>query len=129
MCHQSVGLVARHLEANRIPTVILGSAFDIIEHCGVPRFVFTDFPLGNPCGKPYDLQMQRAVVAAGIKLLEDARAPRSTVTMPFLWSEDDTWRDRYMEVRIEDAARLAGLGETRRAERLRHRLAGDTRTE
>ena len=109
--------------------MILGSAFDIIEHCGVPRFVFTNFPLGNPCGKPYDLQMQRAVVAAGIKLLEDARAPRATVTLPFLWSEDDTWRDRYMEVRIEDAARFAALGEARRAERLRHRLAGDSRTE
>ncbi len=87
-----MGLVARHLEANGIPTVILGSASDIIEHCGVPRFVFTNFPLGNPCGKPYDLQTQRAVVAAGIKLLEDARPPRATVTMPFLWSADDTCR-------------------------------------
>ena len=116
MCHQSVGLVARHLEANGIPTIILGSALDIIEHCGVPRFVFTDFPLGNPCGKPYDRRMQRAVVAAGVKLLEDAREPRTTVTTPFGWSEDDAWRDRYMEIRVEDAARLAVLGEARRAD-------------
>ena len=57
-----MSLVARHLEANDIPTIILGSAKDIVEHCGVPRFLFTDFPLGNPCGKPWDVEMQRRIV-------------------------------------------------------------------
>jgi D-proline reductase (dithiol) PrdB len=38
VCHQTVSLVARHLETNGIPTVIVGSALDIVEHCGVPRF-------------------------------------------------------------------------------------------
>ena len=33
-----------------MPTVIVGSARDVVEECGVPRFVFSDFPLGNPCG-------------------------------------------------------------------------------
>ena len=32
MCHQTVSLVARHLEANGIPTVIVGCAKDIVEH-------------------------------------------------------------------------------------------------
>jgi D-proline reductase (dithiol) PrdB len=48
VCHQTISLVARHLETNGIPTVIVGSALDVVEHCGVPRFYFTDFPLGNP---------------------------------------------------------------------------------
>jgi len=93
-----VSLVARHLEANGIATVILGSARDIVEHCGVPRFVFTDFPLGNPCGKPGDVAMQRAIVGLGFDLLEKASAPRTTVQTPFVWSEDQSWRDNYMRV-------------------------------
>ena len=60
--HQTVSLTARHLEAAGMPTVILGSALDVVEHCGVPRFLFTDFPLGNPCGKPFDTAMQEAIV-------------------------------------------------------------------
>jgi hypothetical protein len=101
VCHQTVSLVARHLEAHGIATVILGSARDIVEHCGVPRFVFTDFPLGNPCGKPYDAAMQRAIVGLGLDLLEKAFVPRTTVQTPFVWSEDQSWRDNYM--RIEPA--------------------------
>ncbi|HSP97764.1 MAG TPA: hypothetical protein VL049_11035 [Candidatus Dormibacteraeota bacterium] len=93
-----MGLVARHLEAHGIATVILGSARDIVEHCGVPRFVFTDFPLGNPCGKPYDTAMQRIIVGLGLDLLEKAFAPRTTVQTPFVWSEDQSWRDNYMRI-------------------------------
>jgi hypothetical protein len=96
-----VSLVARDLEAHGIATVILGSARDIVEHCGVPRFVFTDFPLGNPCGKPYDVAMQRAIVGLGLDLLESARVPRTTLQTPFVWSEDQSWRDNYM--RLEPA--------------------------
>ena len=101
MCHQTVSLVARHLEAHGMTTVVLGSARDIVEHCGVPRFVFTDFPLGNPCGKPYDAAMQRSIVGLGLDLLERAFVPRTTVQTPFVWSDDQSWRDNYM--RIEPA--------------------------
>lgn len=120
-----MGLVARHLEAAGIPTVILGSALDIVEHCGVPRFVFTDFPLGNPCGRPEDAEMQRSIVGAGIDLLQSARAPRAVVRTPYRWSEDESWRDRYMQVRPEDAAELAAKGEARRAQRARARQASE----
>lgn len=78
-------------------TVILGSARDVVEHCGVPR-VFTDFPLGNPCGKPYDPEMQGRIVGMALDLLESARAPRTTVQSPFVWSHDHSWRDTYMRV-------------------------------
>ena len=54
-----MSLVARHLEANGVSTAVMGCARDIVEECGVARFVFTDFPLGNPCGKPWDEEMQR----------------------------------------------------------------------
>ena len=47
VCHQTIALVARHLEANGISTVVMGCAKDIVEHAAVPRFLFSDFPLGN----------------------------------------------------------------------------------
>src|SRR5690242_2425762 len=47
VCHQTVGLAARALESEGIPAVVMGSAKDIVEYVGVPRFLFSDFPLGN----------------------------------------------------------------------------------
>ncbi len=44
VCHQTCSLVARHLEANGIATVVMGCAKDIVEHAAVPRFLFSDFP-------------------------------------------------------------------------------------
>ena len=114
-------LVARHLEAAGIPTVIVGSAIDIVEHCGAPRFVFTDFPLGNPCGRPYDAEMQRSIIEAAIDLLQNATRARALVRTPYRWSENESWRDQYMEIRPEDAAELVARGEARRALRARAR--------
>jgi hypothetical protein len=92
-----VSLVARHLEAAGIPTVILGCARDVVEHVGVPRFVFSDFPLGNPCGKPFDRSMQQAILGMALDLLESARHPRTTVQTPFAWSADDAWKADYLD--------------------------------
>ena len=89
-----MGLAARHLEDNGIPTVVFGCARDIVERCGVPRFVWSDFPLGNPTGKPYDLEMQRAIVSLGLDLLVDATRPRTTVVAPYEWSADHSWKDK-----------------------------------
>ena len=95
MCHQTVGLVARHLEANGLPTVIMGAAKDIIEHCGVPRFLFSDFPLGNSAGKPFDVESQAATLELALRLLESAPAPRTTVQSPQRWSDDPSWKLDY----------------------------------
>lgn len=124
-----MSLVARHLEANGIPTVILGSARDVVEHCGVPRFAFTDFPLGNPCGSPWDQAQQSEVVAAALGLFEEARAPRTTVPLPQRWPGDDSWRESYLQVRAADLPTLRRMGEERRGERRRRREQGLVRTE
>ncbi len=122
-----MSLVARHLEANAIPTVILGSALDVVEYCGAPRFAFTDFPLGNPCGRPWDRAMQSAVIAAAVDLFESAAGPRATVRLPFQWGGDEGWRDAYLEVRDADLPALRRQGEQRRAERRRLRESGRVR--
>jgi D-proline reductase (dithiol) PrdB len=93
VCHQTVSLVARHLEANGIPTVIIGAARDIVEHAGVPRFLFADFPLGSPCGEPFDDKRQQAIVGMALDLLESAEAPRTTVQVPFKWRAGEKWKD------------------------------------
>jgi hypothetical protein len=91
-----VSLAARYLEENGIPTVVFGCARDIVEHCGVPRFVFSDFPLGNPTGKPYDLDMQRQVLSLGLDLLVNAPTAGTTVVTPYEWSADDSWKDKVL---------------------------------
>jgi hypothetical protein len=110
-----VSLVARHLEANGIPTVIIGSALDVVEHCGVPRFYFTDFPLGNPCGHPWRADMQREILHKALCLFETSKAPRTTVRSPFAWNEEGVvWRARYGRVDPADRERLLKLGDERR---------------
>jgi hypothetical protein len=98
VCHQTVGLVARHLETNGMPTVIMGCAKDIVEHCGVPRFLFSDFPLGNSAGKPHDPESQRITLELALRVLESAPAARTTVQSPLRWSDDATWKLDYSNV-------------------------------
>ncbi len=88
-----MSLVSRHLEANGIPTVIIGAARDIVEHCGVTRLLFVDFPLGNPCGQPDKTDMQRAIFAQALDLLETAEGPNTTVRAPYDWSAGERWKD------------------------------------
>ena len=107
MCHQTVSLAARHLEQNGIPTVVMGCAKDIVEYCGVPRFLFSDFPLGNPAGKPHDRQSQAETLALALRLLETAPGPRTTVQSPQRWSADPTWRRDYSNIAMLSAEEIA----------------------
>ena len=87
-----MSLAARHLEASGIPTVIMGCAKDIVEYCGVPRFLFSDFPLGNPTGRPHDPQSQAFTLELALRVLEAAPGPRTTVQSPLRWSADSAWK-------------------------------------
>ncbi len=83
-----MSLVARDLEAAGIPTVILGAAKDIVETVGVPRFVFSDVPLGNSAGLPNDPDSQRLALAYAMTALEIAPGPRTTIQTPITWPDD-----------------------------------------
>lgn len=87
-----MSLIARHLEENGIPTVVIGVARDIVETCGVPRFLFVDFPLGSPCGEPGNVAQQRAIFEMALGLLETAQAPRSTREAGLAWSKGEAWK-------------------------------------
>jgi hypothetical protein len=98
VCHQTISLTARHLEANGIPTVVMGCAKDIVEHAGVPRFLFSDFPLGNSAGKPHDAHSQESTLELALKVLESAPGPRTTVQNPLRWSDNPDWKLDYSNI-------------------------------
>ncbi|HUN52842.1 MAG TPA: hypothetical protein VMU42_17080 [Candidatus Sulfotelmatobacter sp.] len=98
VCHQTVSLVARHLEANGIATVITGCAKDIVEHAAVPRFLFNDFPLGNSAGRPQDPASQDFTLELALRVLESAPGPQTTVQSPLRWSADGAWKRDYLNL-------------------------------
>jgi len=93
-----VGLAARHLEANGIPTVIMGCAKDIVEHCAAPRFLWSDFPLGNSAGRPFDVESQAQTLELALRVLESAPGARTTVQSPLRWSADAAWKRDYLDL-------------------------------
>ncbi len=58
--------------------------------------VYLDFPLGHTAGRAHDVQSQRAVVVAALRLLEEAQQAGSTTKLRQRWSEDDAWKDGVM---------------------------------
>jgi len=121
-----VSLVARHLEANGIPTIVMGCAKDIVEHAGVPRFLFSDFPLGNAAGRPNDVESQAFTMELALTVLETAAGPRTTVQSPLRWSESPDWKldfsnisqlsDEEIAQRKADFDKVKEVAKARRAE-------------
>ncbi|MET0605315.1 MAG: glycine reductase [Beijerinckiaceae bacterium] len=107
VCHQTVGLIARLLEENGVSTVIMGCAKDIVEFCGVPRFLFTDFPLGNSAGRPHDRASQRLTLELALKLLEGAPTSRTTAQSPLRWSDDHSWKRDYSNIALLSPEEIA----------------------
>jgi hypothetical protein len=118
ICHQSQSLLARYLEAAGIPTVIMGTAKDIVEYCGVPRFLFSDFPLGNAAALPNDIESQDSNFELALRLLEGTPGARTTVQSPLVWASDPAWKLDYSNlerltteeiVRLRDEAEKARI--------------------
>ena len=129
ICHQSQSLLARYLEAAGISTVVMGAAKDIVEYCGVPRLLFSDFPLGNAAAKPNDVASQDLNFHLALRLLESAPAPRTTVQSPLRWSDDPSWKMDYSNLdrlSLQEIARLREEAEQTRitARKLRVKTLG-----
>src|SRR5262245_28353196 len=76
----------------------MGCAKDIVEHCGVARFLFSDFPLGNSAGRPFDVESQTQTLELALRLLESAPAARTTVQSPLRWRTDGSWKRDYLDL-------------------------------
>ncbi len=79
--------------------VVAGCAKDIVEHIGVPRFLFSDFPLGNAAGRPKDPVSQAFTLDLALSVLETAPAPRTTVQSPLRWSASPDWKLDYCNIK------------------------------
>lgn len=102
VCHQSMVLVARHLEGEGIPAVVLGSAHDILAAGQPPRAVFLDYPLGHSAGRPYARDEQYRVVRAAVTALERFAKPGTIETLPYRWAGDDSWQRAILEEEPKD---------------------------
>jgi D-proline reductase (dithiol) PrdB len=118
VCHQTLSLTARTLEAAGLPTVLLGAALDIVELCGVPRFLFSDVPLGAAAGLPNEPASQDATLNLALGLLEQAPGPRTTVHNPLRWPGPPGWRADFLNLAglsAEDLARERARNDEARA--------------
>jgi D-proline reductase (dithiol) PrdB len=88
-CHQTVGLLARELEARGIPTVLLAVSPEAVEKTAPPRTLLLRFPLGHVLGKPDNRVQQLTVLQDALSVLVSARQPDTVVTSPYRWRRED----------------------------------------
>lgn len=91
MCHQSVGLAARTIEAAGFATVTISSAFSITQRVMPPRTLFVDAPLGHTAGPKHEPQTGRGIVEMALGLV-DVDAPSGTITDSGYRWPTDAWR-------------------------------------
>lgn len=106
----------------------MGSAMDIVMHCGVPRYIHSDLPLGNPCGVPFDRTMQEEILRQAVTLLEGANCANSVVRSVAKWSGAPDWRDDYSKVDETNREALRLKGQQRRDQQETDKAAGITRS-
>lgn len=71
VCNQSVGLIARYLESNGIPTVTINMFEEVGIYNEPPRILFTKHDFGAPFGDIGDIDTQRQTLIECLKLLEN----------------------------------------------------------
>ena len=94
-----MGLIAREIEAQGIPTLCLTSALSITEAVKPARALFLDFPLGHTAGKPHRPELQDSIIEAALRAFETMEVSGSIDRLPFRWAEDDSWKDSVMRPR------------------------------
>jgi D-proline reductase (dithiol) PrdB len=75
LCHQSIGLVARAIEASGVPTMTLAVIKEVMESVRPPRVALYDGELGSVSGKPNFPEHQRRVLDESLRLIEPMDQP------------------------------------------------------
>ena len=75
LCHQSVSLIARGLEAAGIPTMTLAVVQSVVEDVRPPRAAFYNGELGSVAGLPGWPEHQRRVLDEALRLIEPMDQP------------------------------------------------------
>ena len=85
-----MGLVARVVEEAGIPTVVVSTGRDLTALVRPPRSLFVNHPMGNPFGRPADVEQQIAILRAALALFDSVIEPGTIVDAPYEWGEDFT---------------------------------------
>ena len=107
VCHQSMALIATRLEAQGLPTVVMGAARDIVEQVGTPRLFHSNLPLGNPCGPPDDRAAQVDNASRALRMLVDTDSARTTRTSPHGWPGAPDWQKDYSNAELLSEEEIA----------------------
>ena len=75
MCNQSVGLIQRAVEEAGISTVSITLAEGMTQKIKPPRALAVPYPFGHPLGEPNNPELQHAIIAEALALLEDKTPP------------------------------------------------------
>ncbi len=75
LCHQSVGLLARAIEAAGIPTMTLAVVKEVVESVRPPRVALYDGELGSVAGRPNWPEHQRRILDEALRLIEPMDQP------------------------------------------------------
>jgi D-proline reductase (dithiol) PrdB len=94
-----VGLLAHGIEARGLPTLVIGTARDILAAAPPPRTVFVDHPVGRTFGHPGAPQEHEQVLAAALAELPAFSAPGQIRDLPHQWSPDG---DRSWEAMVRE---------------------------
>jgi hypothetical protein len=70
LCHQSMSLAARSLEAAGIPTMLLAVDRTTVETARAPRAAYYDGDFGSVAGKPGSPEHQRRILDEALRLIE-----------------------------------------------------------
>jgi D-proline reductase (dithiol) PrdB len=75
LCHQSMALVARALEQERIPTMMLAVDRDVVDLVRPPRAGYYDGEFGSVAGRPNWPEHQRRVLDEALRWIEPLDQP------------------------------------------------------
>ena len=75
LCHQSIGLVARALELEGVPTMTLAVVKDVVESVRPPRVALYDGEPGTVSGLPNFPEHQRRILDEALRLIEPMDQP------------------------------------------------------
>ena len=63
-----------------------------------PRPVFVNFPLGRPCGKPHDKELQRSILKDALEYFVNATESGKVLDLPYEWGEPFSFESMFNEI-------------------------------
>ena len=96
--------MARAIEAEGIPTVIVMMYRQVADALKAPRTAYVRFPFGQPLGEAGNSDQQRVIIEDALKLLVTASEPGIVHPLPYRWRRED-----YAAIRAGRGSALEGI--------------------